>query len=510
MTVATHANARPVIDMIVEADESASTDLPSVFDAKAVIRGGLAAQIMLANAQFGDKERRQAVDVFLRDFLGEPQLSAASVIANAEDGTVTLTGRGVTTTRWYDDDRRRKRALSSIVYRLGFAPDRGRPAWATIPVAATELSGTRYRLKLRLPDNGRNYTIDDEQNLSTKIAGYAIDRSVTLADGIVTVDERVEGTGVEVTAVQIPAARDAFATAVARLPIITAPSDTIRRWEVGGAGFKGATQVVAADAIFTQAIANEPTEMTGYQSRASFHAGIGDRKGALADLTQALKLEPSVDLYLRRARIAYELGDTNAALSDAQAARALDPSSADAIGRTAGYLAEKGELARGIALVDERIAVGGTTKSDYQLTKADLLGEWGDAATAIKLLDELIASKPGTPSLLNARCWTKGIRNVMLDTALKDCTGAIELSQNTIPILDSRAMIWFRMGRFEDALRDIDTVLASAPGTAQSRFLRGVVLTRVGRTGEAEKELAVARRIDASIDPTNARYGIQP
>ena len=510
MTVATHANARPIIELIVEADESASTDIPSVFDAKAVIRGGLAAQIMLANAQFGEKERRQAVDMFLREFLGEPQLSTASVIANAEDGTVTLAGRGVTTTRWYNEDRRRKRALASVLYRFGFAPDRRRAAWASIPVAPTELSGTRFRLKLRLPDNGRGFMIDGEQNLSIKIAGYAIDRSVMLADGIVTVDERVEGIGDEVPAAQVPVARDAFATATARLPIITAPPETRRRWELVATDAKGATQVAAVEAIFTQAIADDPAEMTGYQSRASFRAGIGDRKGALADFTQAIKVEPSVDLYLRRAGIAYELGDINAALADAQAARALDPGSANAIARNARYLAEKGELGRGIALIDERIAQGGTSKSDYQLEKAQLLGEWGDAVTAIELLDGLIADKPGTPSLLSARCRAKGIRNVMLDTALKDCTSAIELSENTIPILDSRALIWFRMGRFEEALRDLDSVLASAPGIAQSRYLRGVVLTRMGRNDDAVKELVVARRIDASIDRTNARYGIKP
>jgi tetratricopeptide (TPR) repeat protein len=279
---------------------------------------------------------------------------------------------------------------------------------------------------------------------------------------------------------------------------------------LGGTGSKGASQVVAAEAIFTQAIANDPAEMTGYQSRASFRAGIGDRKGALADLSQAIKIEPSVELYLRRAGIAYEVGDISSALADAQAARALDPSSADAIGRTAWYLAEKGELARGIALIDERIALGGTTKSEYQSAKANLIGEWGDAATAIKLLDGLLADKPGTPSLLNARCWIKGIRNVMLDTALKDCTSAIELSENTIPMLDSRAMVWFRMGRFDDALRDIDTVLASAPSIAQSRFLRGIVLRRLARNDEAAKELVTAQRLDASIDRTNARYGIKP
>jgi hypothetical protein len=54
------------------------------------------------------------------------------------------------------------------------------------------------------------------------------------------------------------------------------------------------------------------------------------------------------------------------------------------------------------------------------------------------------------------------------------------------------------------------TRIASAPNVAQSRFLRGVILSRSARNDEAAKELATARRLDASIDRANARYGIKP
>ena len=510
MTVATRANARAILDLTVDADESASTDIPTVFNAKAVIRGPAATQIMLANTVFGNEERRQAVSAFFKEYLGEPQVDTATITPNADDGSVTLAARGVATTAWYNSDRRRKRNLGFVLNRVSFSPDRSRPAWTAIPVSATELSSTRYRLNLRLPDGGRGYLMEGEESLKASIAGYDINRSTKITDGFVVIDERVDGTGEEVSAAQIPAVRDAFATAVARLPIVIAPLDTKRRWELNGLDPKGATQVAAAEAILSKAIKNDPSEMTGYQSRASFRVGIGNRAGALSDLAQTIKIEPSVDLYLRRAAIAFELGDTNTALADAQAARALDPGSEEAVGRTAYYLAARGELDRGISLLDERIALGGTTKADYQFTKANLFGEYGDPEKAIALLDSLILNKPGSPGLLNARCWIKGTRNLMLDTALKDCTSAIELSESTAPMLDSRAMIWFRLGRFDDALRDLDAVLASAPAIAQSRFLRGVILTRLGRNDEALKELAVARQLDASIDKTNTRYGVKP
>jgi tetratricopeptide (TPR) repeat protein len=250
--------------------------------------------------------------------------------------------------------------------------------------------------------------------------------------------------------------------------------------------------------------------VSGYTSRASFRSGIGDRKGALADLGRAIAIGPSVDLYLQRATIAYEAGDPGAAAADVEAARQLDPSSSEAIKRLSQLKAERGDLAGAIALLDERIALGGDTRPAYREFKAALIGEYGDAAEAVKLFDALIAEKPGSPSLLNGRCWAKGTRSVMLDTALKDCTDAIELSSNTVQALDSRAMVWYRLGRDEEALRDLDAVLAMSPGHAPSRFMRAIVLERLHRDGEAARELTIARRISPSIEKEYARYGIKP
>lgn len=203
------------------------------------------------------------------------------------------------------------------------------------------------------------------------------------------------------------------------------------------------------------------------------------------------------------------MGDVKAALADAEAARALDPSSEAAIGRVTMLKAESGDLAGALALLDQRIALGGEMRTTFRVAKARLIGEYGDPGEAITQFNALIADKPGSPSLMNARCWTKGTRSVMLDTAVKDCTRAIELSEDTSGPLDSRAMVWFRLGRFEDALADLDAVLAAEPGQAASRFLRAVVLQQLRRDAEAASELKIARRITPSVDRHYARYGIK-
>ena len=171
--------------------------------------------------------------------------------------------------------------------------------------------------------------------------------------------------------------------------------------------------------------------------------------------------------------------------------------------------AETGDLKGALALLDERIPLGGESRPFLRQMKASVLGEFGDPKEAVAFYDTLIAEKPGSPTLLNGRCWTKGTRIVMLDTALKDCTKAIELSDDTLAALDSRALVWYRMGRYAEALADLDTVLAASPDMAASRYVRAAVLKAMGRDGEAAGELALARRINPMIDRQYARYGFK-
>lgn len=510
MTIKTHANARPFIDLALDVDESASSDLPSVFDATAIIRGPLAARLALVHGQLSDKDQRATVGQFYQRSLGEIQLSSSAIIPDPVAGTVTLKAQGVRTTLWYTDERKRKRTLTRSLDGFEFAPDRGRPAWTTIPVAVPDPYAVRYRLRLRLPDGGKGYTLEGEPDLKTSLAGFDLIRATRLENGVVSVDERIDATGGEIPVAQIPIERDKVAAAKARAPRIIAGEDSRRRWDIAGVDPAGATQVKAINATYVKAITDDPDQTSSYISRASFRSGIGDRRGAYDDLTHAIKIEPTAELYLRRAAAAYEMGNLAGSLADAEEARKLDPSSEEAIGRVGYIKAERGDLAGAVALLDERIAIGGDNRVTYTKAKASILGEFGDPGAAIKIYDMLVAEKPGSPELLNALCWTKATRSVMLDTALKDCTSAIELSSDTNGPLDSRALVWYKLGRFDDALRDLDVVLASTPGLAQSRFLRGVVLTRLRREAEAAKDLTIARRITPSVDRTYARYGIKP
>jgi tetratricopeptide (TPR) repeat protein len=503
------APARPVIDLTMEADESTSIDLPTVIEFNMVVRGDLASMLTLAASQMPLKEQRTLIDNVMQRYVGEAQYDTLTATPDVDNGTVTIKGRGVFMTGWGVQDRRSERWLSRLPNIVEFEPDRARPAWADIPVVTEVPNSSRYRMRIKLPDSGRGYSIEGEKSLDTTLAGTSIKRSMELSGGYVFIDETFSTSGAEIPASQVSSERDLVTTTSARSPRLIAPADARRRWNLDGAASN--SQIKSIQAVYAKNDAEADEEnISSLTSSESFYRGIGDYKSAVEPLTRQIALLPSLDAYLARAGVRRELGDIKGALEDAQKARGLDPSAPSAVVSVAIYMAELGNVSEALALLNERIAQGGKTRDDYRAQRASLAGEFGDGTSALADYDALIAEKPGSPDLLNQRCWLKATKNVQLQSALKDCTSAIELSESTAEILDSRALVWFRLGRHEDALRDLDAALLQVPGLAPSRFMRAIVNTRLGRLDEAQTDLAIARRLMPSIEQKYARFGVKP
>lgn len=501
--------ARPTVDLLVEADESTSVDLPSVINLVMVVRGELANTVILAQSRLPEKEQRDLIDSMLQNFVGEAQYETLDAVSDPDNGTVTIKGRGVFNTGWRIQDRRSERWLSRAPNLISFDPDRARSSWTDIPVLTRSPELYRYQMRVKLPDGGVGYTIEGDKNVDVVVGGTALKTTVEIVGGVLAVDETFAASGIEIPAAQIPSEREKVATTLARVPRAIAPTEARRRWNLVGAS--SVSQLNAIKAIYakTRATADEE-DITPLTSSASFLRGIGDYKGLTEVLTQQISLLPSVDAYLSRANARRELGDINGALRDAQEARKLDTASPSAIEAVANYTAEIGEVPKAVALLDERIGLGGKTRDDYRRAKAALIGEFGDANAALAELDSLNTEKPGSPIFLNERCWVKATRNLQLESALKDCTSAIELSEKSANILDSRALVWFRLARYDDALRDLDAALLQSPGLGSPRFLRAIVYKQLGRTKEAATDLAIARQMSPSVEQSYRRFGINP
>lgn len=510
MPLPMHAPARAMMETSIEFDQRAGLSLPTPFTMSVTMRGQMAEAIRAMSSQASKEQLKDMGQGMVSGVLGDALVVDRKLSYDPETATATATVTGIVGSPWELSERRYRAQLDRTISSADFSPDRARPAWKDIPVATTPFPlSAVMRVRVRLPDQGKGFTLDGDQTLPARIGGIPMTRKVTIANGEVVLEDVLSSDAAEVAPAEVPAVRAQVALAKTRLLEMLAPTDYPARWQIvsraGKAGFPAIMDVYAkgvADAA--------PDETLGYTNRAAFLAGIWDWKGAAADYDKAIAIEPTVDLYLSRARMRLAMRDDKGARADAEAALALDPGALGAINLLASLRFRAGETDAALAMIDERIAAGGKSKQGFVTEKAELLGEAGRAEEGVKLIDDEIRVTPGNEMLLNSRCWLKGTRNILLDTALKDCTRAIEIAENPASIYDSRAMVYFRMGKMEEALADLDAALEVSPMQGASLFLRGVVRRRTGDLKGSEADLAAARLMWPRVDEDYARYGIKP
>ncbi|ODP36922.1 DUF3857 domain-containing protein [Sphingomonas turrisvirgatae] len=508
-TLATQPPGRPAVETLVEVDQRAGVNLPALVTITFTMRGAMAEMMRTASAQATAEQLTEAAQRMANGVMGNMLLNGRSVSYDADSATGTMTATGVVGSQWRMRDGRYRLMLDKTLGQMEFAPDRARPAWKDIPVviAPGPFAGT-LRQRVRLPGGGTGFEVEGDRSFAAPLAGMQIARSVTVADGVIAIEDRLSTAGREIPPAELAAMRAQVVLAKKRLLEAVAPAKVPPRWKVAMTGGKAAFKPLME--AYARAIAlegDDPNSVNAYLNRASFLGGTYDAKAALVDLDRVIAKEPTAERHFWRARLRNTIGDADGARADAEAGLALQPDAGEGVGLLASLRFDAGEHDVALAMLDERIAAGGKDKADYQEAKALMLGEAKRVAEGSALMDEVVAAKPGSPSVLNGRCWFRGTMNVELEGALKDCTRAIELAENPAAYLDSRAMVYFRMQRMDEALADLDAALETAPELASSLFLRGIIRKRRGDAGAAE-DLAAARLISPQIDKRFGRWGI--
>jgi tetratricopeptide (TPR) repeat protein len=505
------AMARPEYAAEVELDHKAGVNLPALFKAKVVVRGG-AVSMLKAMAGKGNKaEIEQMVEGLVSANTSLENISVAGhkISFDAAEATATVEANGVAYSSWSRENQRWGHRLDPFAASLSFSADRARAAWRAIPVNTGAPSNKSLTVRIKLPGNGEGFALDGAPALNEQIGPLALTRKAALANGWATADLRMTENGGEVAAADIAELRKRAAQVKARQLRVLAPAGAASRYgDVEAA--RGAKALAPLMAVFDARIAANPKDAQAYVERAWFREQVFERQQAVADLGRAIAIEPTSDRLLSRAELHFALGNAKAAAADAEEALALDSASSQAVVALATYKAEAGDRAGGLALLDEQIEVGGKESAPFISAKAELQAEGGDKEGALATLDEAVTNRPGDPGLLNTRCWIKGTLDVFVDTAVKDCTKAIELSDDPVLALDSRAMAYFRMNRTEDALADLEAALALQPDYPESLFLRGVLRKQAGNEAAAAADLAAATALSPRIGKQYAAYGITP
>jgi len=508
MPVPLRAPARPQVAVSLDIDQSAGLTVPALVKGEIRLRGQPAELVGLVRTQGSKDQQAELVGGLMARSVGTPVTLASYTLAYDRDaGEATVTATGVGQTRWRKENGRYRLVLDHGVSELEFQPDRSRTAWAAIPVATGQPETIGYHTRIRLPDGGKGYALEGNRGEASPLPGMTVKRTVTQTGAELVIDERVERTGAEIAAADVAAVRARVGQAKQRLLTGIAPADVPARWQIASAG-RGDGRFKPLIAGYTAAIAADPEERDGYLNRARFLMGVYDRRAALPDLDRALGFQNDADTRAMRAGAYRQLKQDSKAAEDWRAALALDENRTDVLMALGAYEIDHGARDAALARVQGRIDAGGRGRADMLAVKADLLARAGDRDGAIAAMDEAVKDRPGDPNLLNSRCWIKAELKVALDTALKDCTKAIELGESPAAALDSRALAYWRLDRADDALADLEAALEIEPGQASSLFLRGLIRAQRGEAAAARADLDAARLIDARIEEDSRRFGI--
>ena len=129
-------------------------------------------------------------------------------------------------------------------------------------------------------------------------------------------------------------------------------------------------------------------------------------------------------------------------------------------------------------------------------------------ARQIDIMGAQIAANPADADLWNGRCFLRGQARTDLDTALADCDQALKLKPGTVAYLDSRAMILYLQGKYQESLDAYNAALKVDPRFAASLLMRGYAKGQLGDQVGKTADIAAAKAAQINIQARFQDLGI--
>jgi len=283
----------------------------------------------------------------------------------------------------------------------------------------------------------------------------------------------------------------------------------------GGRVFTFATAPSDDDKSDASAATNEngqaPKAADDYALLGEAHLSRGEPKAAVGDLDEAIRMAPDqAAFYFARARAREADRQPDAALIDLDKSLSLDPKNVDALLMRAKLrFAHKDRTgaASDVAAASALAPAGSTGARSI----AALYIELDQPSAALPMLDDWIRLHNDDAmlgSVLNQRCWARGLSNQLLDDALKDCHKAIRRDGENPAYLDSLGLVELRLGHYPKSIKAYEQAVAQMPGSAWSRYGLGLAKIRGGQRDAGNADLAAARTLDPQIETRAAKYGL--
>jgi len=278
-----------------------------------------------------------------------------------------------------------------------------------------------------------------------------------------------------------------------------------------------------------------PTDADGFRRRGLAFASMREFDRALSDLTHACDLAPrDAGSHYDRGIVYLEDGQFKPALQDFSTALTLLPSDIDAHLERAQLLQLHPDVDPTGAAAEVKSDLDAVNRlaapdAGVRLALGRLYGDSGDYSAGIEQINQWLSHHPlenDQATGLNSRCWLRATSNRDLQEALDDCNHALSLrpvappttgtligrslAQDDPAVLDSRGLVYLRLGNLESAIHDYDSALRTDPNMPTSLYGRGLAELRQGEKAQGQADLAAAEKLDTGVAQLFAKMGLAP
>lgn len=153
------------------------------------------------------------------------------------------------------------------------------------------------------------------------------------------------------------------------------------------------------------------------------------------------------------------------------------------------------------------------TNPSYFHDRGMAYDELGDMDRALDDLKMAVKLRPDENNAIRSLTYARARFNRELNEALSDANRLIELDRKQAKKFGAsyhvRSFVYFRLGRWREAIADADTAIGLHGNFAGSFFVRGKAKIAAGDRQGGNRDIAAALNIDADIADTFAKYGIK-
>ena len=499
---------RPLAQITLSIDASAGIGFPAPYALTIVSRGPVVEQMSAVKNSVSSTEYEELLDGFITQYAGDKaSITDREALFDEASGTVSVTGRGLMTSSWANEHNRRTYSIDNYLDNTEVLSNRTKAEWQAIPYAMHYPGYYVRKLQIVLPNEGEGFELVGQADVAGTIAGYEQLRKSEIVEGKLSVNEFWRTAMWELPADMVTAERAKLMKIQSEKLRVKAPELYPPAWlETKTAVENNKLEPIIA--AYKADIALHPDDSRPYENFARFYQGTYQYAKAAEQLSFALKQEENPETYVWLASLYHITGDKRA-IEAAHKALELDPASLAAISAIAEIYAKRNQTDKALQFL-ATVENNGVDEDAIASVKAEVMMLEGKYGEALASVDKLLAKKPNDPEYLNLRCWNKGRANVQLDTALKDCTKAIQLAESSSAILDSRALVFFRLGQFDDAMSDLNTALDFNPNLAPSLYLRGMTYSRLGEQSKSASDISAAKYMMPKIVDDYAFLGLVP